>query len=185
MNTAAAEILLVLYREILKQRPGEPAWPDRDRFVLGNPSAWPAHAAILRRTGYAVPDSSPSEPPPDPRRTCGVDYFSPVRGTALGVSVGLALGFRLDRRDNGVVVLLDKDELDASGLWSSAAHAGREKLNRLCAAVESEQAVQAKAAAERFLAFGWESAVVDGHNPEEIRYALGRFKKNQTQNRSR
>lgn len=38
---SCAEIFAALYYDVMRLRPGEPAWPDRDRFLMGK-----GHAAV-------------------------------------------------------------------------------------------------------------------------------------------
>jgi len=54
-SLSCAEILTVLYEQILRIRPDEPQWPDRDRFILSKGHAAPALYATLSRKGFFDP----------------------------------------------------------------------------------------------------------------------------------
>ena len=52
-----AEVAAVLWRRYLRHNPANPAWPDRDRFVLSNGHASMLLYALLHLTGYDLPMS--------------------------------------------------------------------------------------------------------------------------------
>lgn len=182
---SVVDILTVLYLDILQHRPVTPAWPDRDRFVLSKISAWPAYHCLLSRLGYFDLESARGMPvetgaPLDMNSAPGVDFSSTADGVGLPVSVGMALGLRLDDRKSRVYTLLGSSELSAGMTWEAAERAGQEKLFRLCAIVECSGLADPAAikwTAEKFQVLGWESLVVDGHSPEELNYAFSKLKK--------
>src|SRR5690348_15673783 len=51
-SLSAADILTVLYAEVLRVRPEQPDWPDRDWFVLSKGHASAALYAVLAEHGY-------------------------------------------------------------------------------------------------------------------------------------
>ena len=50
-----AEVAAVLWRRYLRHNPANPAWPDRDRFVLSNGHASMLLYALLHLSGYDLP----------------------------------------------------------------------------------------------------------------------------------
>ncbi len=182
---SVVEILTVLYLDILQHRPALPAWPNRDRFVLSKISAWPAYACLLSRLGYFDFESNRGMPvegagPLNMNTAPGVDFSSTGEGVGLPVSLGMALGLRLDDRKSRVYTLLGNSELSAGMTWEAAERAGQEKLSRLCAVVDCPgpaDLASIKSIAEKYQGFGWESMVVDGHSPEELNYAFSKLKK--------
>ncbi|MEK9785847.1 MAG: transketolase, partial [Gammaproteobacteria bacterium] len=55
MPMGMADIAEVLWSDFLKHNPANPAWPDRDRFVLSNGHGSMLHYALLHLTGYDLP----------------------------------------------------------------------------------------------------------------------------------
>ena len=55
MPMGMAEIAEVLWRRFLRHNPANPAWPDRDRFVLSNGHGSMLQYALLHLTGYDLP----------------------------------------------------------------------------------------------------------------------------------
>ena len=51
-SLSAVEIVACLYFRVLRHRPGEPKWPERDRFVLSKAHACPVLYAALAESGY-------------------------------------------------------------------------------------------------------------------------------------
>ena len=180
---SVADILAVLYLEIFQHKPGHPAWPGRDRFILAKISAWPLYGFLLHRLGYF---SAEEAEPADMNDLPGLDFPPAPPGIGLSAAAGFATGFRMDGRGNRVFALLGRGELHSGRTWEAAARAGDEKLSRLCAVIDfcsdsrapsREETEQCTALAEKFRIFGWESLVVDGHALDELRYAFSKFNK--------
>ena len=51
-SLSCVEILLTLFRHVLRVRPDEPDWDGRDRFILSKGHAAPALYALLARWGF-------------------------------------------------------------------------------------------------------------------------------------
>ncbi|MFM9019237.1 MAG: transketolase [Actinomycetota bacterium] len=90
----------VLYSRVLRHAPGDPSWPDRDRFVLSAGHASALQYALLHLTGYALSLDDlkafrqwGSLTPGHPERghVPGVEVTTGPLGQGLGNAVGLAL----------------------------------------------------------------------------------------------
>ena len=57
-SLSATDIIATLYFSVLKHRPNEPNWQDRDRFILSKGHAAPALYAALAETGYSQQKNS-------------------------------------------------------------------------------------------------------------------------------
>lgn len=99
-----ADMAESLWRGFLRHNPSDPAWPDRDRFVLSNGHASMLLYGLLHLTGYAVSmdelrrfrqlDSlTPGHP--EAGRTPGVEVTTGPLGQGLATAVGLALAERM------------------------------------------------------------------------------------------
>jgi len=95
-----AEMATVLWGRHLKHDPADPAWPDRDRFVLSNGHASMLLYALLHLTGYALPISelqrfrqlgSRTPGHPEVGLTPGVETTTGPLGQGLANAVGMAL----------------------------------------------------------------------------------------------
>ncbi|HUZ37641.1 MAG TPA: transketolase [Streptosporangiaceae bacterium] len=178
---SCAEILATLYYHTLRLRPGEPGWPDRDRFLLGKghvaTGLWP----VLADLGYYPRgwlDSygrigSPLNDHPNMRLAPGIDFSSGALGHNLSVAAGMALAGRLDGRDYRTFVLTGDGELQEGQVWEAAMAASHYQLGSLVAVVDANgfsgagptsQAMNIEPLAGRFRAFGWLVHEVDGHD---------------------
>ena len=178
---SCAEILAVLYFRALRLSPGEPSWPDRDRFLLGKGHAavglWPVLAELgyfpagwLDRFGRI---GSPINDHPNMRTAPGIDFSSGSLGHNLSVAVGMGLAGRLQGRDYRTVVLTGDGELQEGQVWEAAMAASHHRLGNVVAVVDANgfsgggptsQAMNIEPIAARFHAFGWLTMEVDGHD---------------------
>jgi transketolase len=104
MPMGMAEIAEVLWRRYLRHNPANPAWPDRDRFVLSNGHGSMLQYALLHLTGYDLPMEEirkfrqlHSKTPGHPEVGCtpGVETTTGPLGQGLANAVGFALAERL------------------------------------------------------------------------------------------
>lgn len=124
---SVAEIVTVLYEEILNIRPHDPGWDQRDRFILSKGHAAPALYATLARKGYCEPDlldtlrscGSPLQGHPCMQRMPGVDMSTGSLGMGLSVGLGLALAAHRKREMWRVFVLCGDGELDEGQNWEA------------------------------------------------------------------
>src|SRR4051794_19576955 len=182
---SAAELFAALYYAELRYRPDEPDWPDRDRFVLGK-----GHAAIglyplladvgffdsgllddYTRLGSAFGDH------PDMRKIAGIDFSSGSLGHGLSVSVGMALGARIQGRSSRVYCMTGDGELGEGQIWEAAMAANQFQLGSLVGIVdrnhlsidgETERLMSLEPLAARFRSFGWRVHDLDGHDLDAI-----------------
>jgi transketolase len=104
MPMGMAEIAVALWRRHLSHNPANPAWPDRDRFVLSNGHGSMLLYGLLHLTGYALPMEElrrfrqlGSKTPGHPERGCapGVETTTGPLGQGISNAVGMALAERL------------------------------------------------------------------------------------------
>ena len=104
MPMGMAEIAVALWQRHLRHNPGNPHWPDRDRFVLSNGHGSMLQYALLHLTGYALPldelkrfrqlhSKTPGHP--EVGVTPGVETTTGPLGQGLANAVGMALAERL------------------------------------------------------------------------------------------
>jgi len=186
---SCAEIVATLYYHALRLRPGEPRWPDRDRFLLGKghvaTGLWP----VLADLGYYAPGllkqfgkvGSPLNDHPNMRLAPGIDFSSGSLGHNLSVGTGMALAGRLSGRDYRTFVLTGDGELQEGQVWEAAMAASHYKLGNLVAIVDANgfsgsgptsQAMNIEPLPARFTAFGWLVHEIDGHDVGALRQTL-------------
>ena len=104
MPMGMAEIAVALWRGHLRHNPANPAWADRDRFVLSNGHGSMLLYALLHLTGYDLPMAElerfrqlHSKTPGHPEFGCapGVETTTGPLGQGLANAVGMALAERI------------------------------------------------------------------------------------------
>lgn len=182
---SCAELLAVLYYHALRLRPLEPAWPGRDRFVLGKghvaiglypcladlgmlPAAW---LADYTRLGSPLGDH------PDMTKVPGIDFSSGSIGHNLSVGVGMALSARLRGLDYRVIALLGDGELNEGQVWEATMSAAHFGLGNLVAIVDAngtsldgpvDEVMAVEPIADKWRAFGWRVDELDGHDVQGL-----------------
>ena len=183
-SCSAADLLAALYFHRLRVRPGEPDWPDRDRFVLSKGHANAALGAVLAQAGFiddAVLDrfyglESPFGMHPD-IKVPGVEMCTGALGHGLAVAMGMALGARIQRKTFHTFVMLGDGELHEGSNWEAAMAASHYRLANLTAIVDHNKISQSGPVADivaidpladKWRAFGWEVREIDGHDMRDV-----------------
>lgn len=182
---SAAELFAALYYAELRYRPDQPDWPDRDRFVLSKGHAAIGLYPILADVGFfdsALLDNytrlgSSFGDHPDMRKIPGADFSSGSLGHGLSVSVGMALGARVQGRSFRVYCMMGDGELDEGQVWEAAMAASHFQLSSLIGIIDrnhlsidgnTEKIMRLEPLAARFESFGWNVRTVDGHDLDAI-----------------
>lgn len=185
------ELLNILYGEVLRHRPHEPEWPERDIFILSKGHAVLGYLAILHLYGYFDADKlatfqtngSDLIAHPIKKPQLGIESSNGSLGQGLSFGLGLALGMDLKGEDRRVFVMLGDGECNEGSVWETAALAAELNASRLIAIVDengfrNDGATTTYAnrivLANIWKSFGWTVIEVDGHNTEQIRSAYKR-----------
>ncbi len=184
-----ADILAVLYGRILRVRPDDPHWRDRDRFVLSKGHAAAAVYAVLAERGF-FPKSWLENFYADDSRLAGhithhgvpgVEVSTGSLGHGLPLGCGMALAAKRDSRPVRIFVLLSDGECDEGSTWEAALFAPHHGLDNLIAIIDYnkiqslgrvEEVLNLEPLGEKWRAFGWAVREIDGHNFEQIETAL-------------
>ena len=187
-SLSAADMLAALYFHRLRVRPGEPEWPERDRFVLSKGHANAALAAVLAQAGF-IGDGlldrfygleSPVGMHPDIKLP-GVEMSTGGLGHGLSVGLGMALGARLQGLAFHTFVMLGDGELHEGSNWEAAMAAAHHGVGGLTAIVDFNKISQSgrlvdllgiEPLADKWRAFGWSVREIDGHAMGEVVDAL-------------
>jgi transketolase len=179
-SLSAADILTVLYFNVLRVLPDDPEWEERDYFILSKGHASALLYATLAERGFFPVDELAtyarsgarllSHPT---RRVPGVEFPTGSLGHGLSLGVGTALAAKRDSRANRTFVLLGDGELQEGSVWEAIMAASHFELDRLIAIVDrnhlqingqTEYRMRLEPLAERWQSFGWNVVTVDGHD---------------------
>jgi transketolase len=180
-----ADLLAVVYKDVLNHRPGEPAWPQRDRFLLsiGHYAialyAALAEAGVLDAAELATYGGDDSRLPMSGMASCtpGMEISGGSLGHGLGVAAGMALGLRHQGSEAHVYNLLSDGELDEGSTWEAAlacAHHGLDNVtaivdvNALQADGPTKGVLRTEPVTAKWEAFGWHAVRVDGNDVEAL-----------------
>jgi transketolase len=188
-SLSAADIVTALYFRFLRIDPGNPSWPDRDRFILSKGHACPVLYAALAMRGYyplKVLDTlrelgSPLQGHPSMKACLGVDITTGSLGNGLSAGIGMALAGKLDEKDYRVYVMLGDGELDEGIVWEAALCANKFRLDNLTAIVDYnnlqldgtvEEIMPLEPVTDKWRSFGWHVFDIDGNDMEAVCRAL-------------
>lgn len=189
-DMSAADILATLYFGVLRYDPTNPLDPGRDRFVMSKGHCSGAFYSTLAAAGYFPVDELSTYMKPQsrlnghPNRTYlpGVETNTGALGHGLPVAVGIAIAGQMDGSDYRVYALTGDGELQEGSIWEAAMTAGHRHLANLIAIVDrnglqqgarTEETAALEPLADKWRAFGWDVAEVDGHNVEQLLVVLG------------
>lgn len=183
-----ADLLAVLYDEVLRVYPDQPVHPNRDRFILSKGHCCAALYATLAMKGF-FPVEELQQFGQDGSRLMthishkapGVEFSTGSLGHGLGLGCGKALAAKRQNLPWRVFVMLSDGELDEGSNWEAILCAPHHRLDNLVAIVDYnkiqslgsvEQVLDLDPLAEKFRAFGWAVKEFDGHDHDAIRQAL-------------
>ncbi len=184
-SCSLADIVTVLYYDVMRIRPYEPEWEDRDRFLLSK-----GHAALIQYAALGDLSYFPREEEgtlktlgsrlqghPDMRKLPGIEANTGSLGQGLSIAAGMAAGLRLDGRDARVYCCVGDGEQAEGQIWEAAMAAAAFKLDNLTAIVDINGLQATGTVPERFdtrpylekwESFGWNVIEIDGHDMESI-----------------
>ena len=183
------EIMRVLYDDILRYRPDEPMWNERDRCVFSKGHGCIALYVMLADKGFF--DESHLDTfchptsilggHPERGKVPGVEASTGALGHGLSIGVGMALAARMQKRDSKVFVVMGDGEINEGSVWEAAMNAGKHKLSNLTAIVDYNKIQSYGPTAEvqnteplmdKWESFGFNIREVDGHDVEGLRAAF-------------
>jgi transketolase len=197
MPMGMADVATVLFSRFLKFDPADPAWPDRDRFVLSAGHGSMLLYALLHLTGYEDVTldelkafrqwGSRTPGHPEYGHTRGVETTTGPLGQGIATAVGMALAERLmnarfgdDFVDHFTYVIAGDGCLMEGLSHEAISLAGHLRLNRLIVlfddnSISIDGATSLSCSDDqlaRFKACGWSACRIDGHNPDAIAAAI-------------
>jgi transketolase len=201
MPMGMADVATVLFTRFLKFDPTESTWPDRDRFVLSAGHGSMLLYALLYLTGY--PDMTMAEIKrfrqlgsktaghPEYGHAQGIETTTGPLGQGLANAVGMAIAEKLlaarfgqDVVDHYTYVIAGDGCLMEGISHEAISLAGHLKLGKLIVLFDDNQiSIDGPTSLSvsddqlaRFKASHWDTAAVDGHDPEAIAAAIAKAK---------
>ncbi|MDE2463103.1 MAG: transketolase [Alphaproteobacteria bacterium] len=197
MPMGMADVATVLFSQFLNFDPKDPAWPDRDRFVLSAGHGSMLLYAVLYLTGYARPSiediknfrqfGSPCAGHPEYGHLPGVETTTGPLGQGIATAVGMALAERMlnarygdDLVSHRTYVFAGDGDLMEGVSHEACSLAGHLRLNRLIVLYDDNHIsidgatslADSTNTLERFDAMGWKTMSCDGMNGAEVAAAL-------------
>ena len=190
-SLSSTDILTALYFSEMKQDPA--TWRrdalGQDAFIPSAGHLAPVYYAVLARAGYFEPAKlgtlrkfgTDLQGHPSVGHVKGIFQPSGSLGQGLAAAAGIALGKKLQGQPERAFVLLGDGESEEGEIWETAMWAVHHKLDNLVAmtdwnGMQIDGPIESVTAVgelnEKWLAFGWDVIVADGHDFESI---LGAF----------
>jgi transketolase len=195
----AADVATVLFTQFLKFDATEPAWPDRDRFVLsaghgsmllyallyltGNPAMTLDEIKRFRQLGSKTPGH------PENFHTSGVETTTGPLGQGIATAVGMALAEKMFAAEFGkkivdhhTYVLCSDGDLMEGVSQEAIALAGHWRLSKMIVLYDDNgisidgptTLADSVDQVKRFKSAGWQAERIDGHDPAAIAAAIKR-----------
>lgn len=190
---SVADIIAVLYSDVLRFDPKDPKLAERDRFILSKGHAGAAIYAALAESGFFdrevlkthYQNGSILSGHVSHKGVPGVEFSTGSLGHGLPVAVGMAKAAKMDGKTHRVYAVLGDGECDEGSVWEAALVANHYGLNNLTAIIDHnkmqsldfcENTIKLTPFAQKWEAFGWKALQVDGHDHDALRRAFAEAK---------
>ena len=192
-SLSIADLLALLYFEVMNVDPKNPKMENRDRLVLSKGHTAPALYSALAEKGFIpVEDISTFrhidsylQGHPDMNKVPGVDMSTGSLGQGVSVAGGMALAAKLDNKDYRVYSILGDGELEEGQVWEQAMFAAHYKLDNFTIFVDFNglqidgditKVMNPTPIDKKFEAFGWHVIVADAHDFNSLMSAIDEAK---------
>ena len=187
---SVADIMAVLYTDVLKVDPQNPDNENRDRFILSKGHAGAAVYAALAETGFFDVAELVTHYQNGSRLSGHVSHYVPgvdlstgSLGHGLPVGVGMAYAGLKSHKGYNVYVVLGDGECDEGSVWEAALFANHFGVKNITAIVDHNK-MQSMDFCDKTLdlgdleakweSFGWNVVSIDGNNHDEIKSAFAK-----------
>ena len=182
---STADILAVLYANVMKYDVNNPLSEDRDYFILSKGHAYIGYYAALAKAGFFTNQDIKAQfmtdngwLPVHPVKNLekGIEFSGGSLGTGMPFSVGKAYAVKLAGKQNKVYSLVGDGECDEGSIWEAFMSASNLKLDNLTVIVD-KNGLQQDGPTQEVLSIDieamanachWNVIVVDGHSHEEL-----------------
>lgn len=192
-SLSIADLLALLYFEVMNIDPKNPKMENRDRFVLSKGHTAPALYSALALRGFFPEEDiktfrhidSYLQGHPDMNKVPGVDMSTGSLGQGVSAAGGMALAAKLDGKDYRVYTVLGDGELEEGQVWEQAMFAAHYKLDNMTAFIDFNglqidgditEVMNPTPIDKKFEAFGWHTIVTDAHDFDKLAAAIDEAK---------
>lgn len=196
---SVADIMAVLYSEILRFDTYNVKWEERDRFILSKGHAGASVYAALAESGFFPVEELKTHYQNGSRLSGhvshhlpGVDLSTGSLGHGLSVGVGMAYALKKDNKVAQVYVVLGDGECNEGSVWEAALFANHFRLNNLVAIIDhnhmqsldfNENTLEIESLGAKWEAFGWNVIEINGNNHSELKEAFARINEGNPQHK--
>lgn len=185
---SVADIIAVLYTDVLKFDPKNPKWDERDRFILSKGHAGASIYAAIAENGFFDVEELKTHYQNGSRLSGhvshhlpGIDFSTGSLGHGLSAGTGMAYAIKKDGKAQKVFVVLGDGECDEGSVWEAALFANHFRLNNLIAIVDHnhmqsmdfcENTLELEDFGAKWKAFGWNVIEINGNSHKELKAAF-------------
>ena len=186
---SVADIIAVLYNDVMQIDPHNPKNDRRDRFILSKGHAGAAVYAALAEKGFFsvnllktyYQDGSQLSGHISHKNVNGVEASTGSLGHGICIAAGMAMAAKHDKKAHRIYTLIGDGECDEGSVWEAALFANHNELSNLTVIVDHnkmqglgfcKKILDLTDLAAKWKAFGWACQETDGHDHELLRKAI-------------
>ncbi len=185
---SVADIMAVLYADILKVDSENPESPERDRFILSKGHAGASVYAALAEKGFFPVEELKTHYQDGSRlsghvshKLPGVDFSTGSLGHGLSAGAGMAYAAKKDDKSYKTYVVLGDGECDEGSVWEAAMFASHFGLDNLVAIVDHNKMQSLDFCkntldfgnfAAKWASFGWNVLDINGNDHDQLKSAF-------------
>lgn len=188
-SLSAADILTALYFGVLRVDPANPDDPNRDRLIMSKGHGVAALYATLAERGFFVRSELGSYGTDGTHLAShvvknalpGIETSNGSGGHGLSLGIGMAIAARNSGNGARIFVVSGDGELEEGSVWEALLFGAHHTLTNVTMVVDqngmqsegsTEAIIDIEPLVDKFHAFGWDAAVVDGHDFAQLIPAL-------------
>lgn len=191
---SVADIIAVLYADVLNYDINNTKWDGRDRFILSKGHAGLSIYAALAETGFFDKSELNTYYQNGSRLSGhvshyvpGIDFSTGSLGHGLSAGVGMAYALKKKKNTAKVYVVLGDGECDEGSVWEAMLFANHYNLDNIVAVVDHnkmqsmdfcEKTISKESLTDKWKAFGWNVIDINGNDHQQLKTAFSKQSEN-------